>query len=194
MTSEPQAPPREAYVWTWLPDRAEPVVAGRLAPTPQGLQFNYGRSWLERGDRVPLYLPELPLQPGSQCLAAGLRGRTRAGGWLIRRRLLGGFRLLSLSNRRQAATERNAEQEHDSGQAAHGLSPDSGRHHAGAGRGYALQQRVGTPINRVNICSLYPCASFFCSAWPRHLPLAPCRWMPPVVPGSNSMPNGGWAW
>lgn len=72
MTSEPQAPPREAYVWTWLPDRAEPVVAGRLAPTPQGLQFNYGRSWLERGDAVPLYLPELPLQPGLLPLPAGL--------------------------------------------------------------------------------------------------------------------------
>ena len=157
----------------WLPECKKPVVAAQLD--------------LRR--RL-----ELPLQPGSQCLAAGLRGRTRAGGWLIRRRLLGGFRLLSLSNRRQAATERNAEQEHDSGQAAHGLSPDGGRRHAGAGRGYALQQRVGTPINRVNICSLYPCASFFCSAWPRRLPLAPCRWMPPVVPGSNSMPNGGWAW
>ena len=72
MTSEPQAPPREAYVWTWLPDRAEPVVAGRLAPTPQGLQFNYGRSWLERGDAVPLYLPELPLQPGLLPLPTGL--------------------------------------------------------------------------------------------------------------------------
>ena len=72
MTSEPQVPPREAYVWTWLPDRAAPAVAGRLAPTPQGLQFNYGRSWLERGDAVPLYLPELPLQPGLLPLPTGL--------------------------------------------------------------------------------------------------------------------------
>lgn len=71
MTSE-LAAPREAYVWTWLPDRAEPVVAGRLAPTGQGLQFNYGRSWLEREDRVPLYLPELPLQPGLLPLPTGL--------------------------------------------------------------------------------------------------------------------------
>lgn len=71
MTSDAAAP-REAYVWTWLPDRAEPVVAGRLAPTAQGLQFNYGRSWLERDDCVPLYLPELPLQPGLLPLPAGL--------------------------------------------------------------------------------------------------------------------------
>jgi len=62
----------EAFVWTWLPDRAEPVVAGRLASTPQGLQFNYGRSYLARTDKVPLYLPELPLQSGVLPLATGL--------------------------------------------------------------------------------------------------------------------------
>ncbi len=64
--------PREAYVWTWLPDRAEPVVAGRLAHTPAGQQFNYGRSYLARADAVPLYLPELPLQPGLLPLPTGL--------------------------------------------------------------------------------------------------------------------------
>lgn len=64
--------PREAYVWTWLPGRAEPVVAGRLATTAQGLQFNYGRSYLARPDKVPLYLPELPLQPGLLSLPTGL--------------------------------------------------------------------------------------------------------------------------
>lgn len=72
MTSEPRTPPREAYVWTWLPDRTEPVVAGRLAPTREGLQFNYGRSYLARADRVPLYLPELPLQAGVLPLLTGL--------------------------------------------------------------------------------------------------------------------------
>lgn len=71
MTSDPGAP-REAYVWTWLPDRAQPVVAGRLAPTAEGLQFNYGRSWLDRADAVPLYLPELPLASGRLPLTAGL--------------------------------------------------------------------------------------------------------------------------
>lgn len=73
MTSDADgAAPREAYVWTWLPDRAEPVVAGRLAVTAQGLQFNYGRSYLARADAVPLYLPELPLQPGLLALPTGL--------------------------------------------------------------------------------------------------------------------------
>lgn len=71
MTSEARAP-REAYVWTWLPDRADPVVAGRLAATPAGLQFNYGQSYLAREDAVPLYLPELPLQPSLLPLPTGL--------------------------------------------------------------------------------------------------------------------------
>lgn len=71
MTSDASAP-REAYVWTWLPERAEPVVAGRLSRTPQGLQFNYGRSWLDRKAAVPLYLPELPLERGLLPLPAGL--------------------------------------------------------------------------------------------------------------------------
>ncbi|HET9049627.1 MAG TPA: HipA domain-containing protein [Chiayiivirga sp.] len=73
MTSDPVgSAPREAYVWTWLPDREEPVVAGRLATTPQGLQFNYGRSYLARDDKRPLYLPELPLQSGLLPLPSGL--------------------------------------------------------------------------------------------------------------------------
>lgn len=73
MTSDPIGKaPREAYVWVWLPGRAEPVVAGRLAPTAQGLRFNYGRSYLARADKLPLYLPELPLQPGLLPLPTGL--------------------------------------------------------------------------------------------------------------------------
>lgn len=80
MTSEGRRPPRqvpgqaprEAYVWTWLPGQVEPVAAGRLAPTPRGLQFNYGRGYLERSDRRPLYLPELPLEPGLLPLPTGL--------------------------------------------------------------------------------------------------------------------------
>ncbi|WP_063673640.1 type II toxin-antitoxin system HipA family toxin [Dyella thiooxydans] len=71
MTSEARAP-REAYVWTWLPDRVDPVVAGRLAATPAGLQFNYGQSYLAREEAVPLYLPELPLQPSLLPLPTGL--------------------------------------------------------------------------------------------------------------------------
>ena len=63
MISEP--PPREAFVWTWLPGAIEPVVAGRLVPDGQRLQFLYGRSYRERADALPLYLPELPLQAGA---------------------------------------------------------------------------------------------------------------------------------
>lgn len=60
MTSE------RVYVWTWLVDRADPVVAGALDPVGDRLHLVYGRSYLERPDAVPLYLPELPLQPGDQ--------------------------------------------------------------------------------------------------------------------------------
>lgn len=73
MTSDFVQAPREAYVWTWLPGQVEPIVAGRLAPTPQGLQFNYGRSYLARDDRIPIHLPELPLRRGVLPLPAGLK-------------------------------------------------------------------------------------------------------------------------
>lgn len=64
--------PGEAYVWVWLPGQVAPVVAGRLAPTAQGLQFNYGQSYLARDDAIALYIPELPLQRGSLPLLPGL--------------------------------------------------------------------------------------------------------------------------
>jgi serine/threonine-protein kinase HipA len=70
MTSEE---PLEAFVWVWLPDASEPVVAGRLAAVGDIVEFNYGRSYLGRGDAIPLYLPELPLQPGIISPLAGLR-------------------------------------------------------------------------------------------------------------------------
>jgi serine/threonine-protein kinase HipA len=56
--------PTEAYVWTWLPGATEPVVAGRIAERGDLVSFRYGRSYLDRQDAVPLYLPELPLEPG----------------------------------------------------------------------------------------------------------------------------------
>jgi len=64
--------PREAYVWVWLPGQVEPVVAGRLAPTERGLQFNYGRSYLALSGAIALYEPELPLQQGLLPLRAGI--------------------------------------------------------------------------------------------------------------------------
>jgi serine/threonine-protein kinase HipA len=61
MTSE--SPP--VFVWVWLPRAAEPVVAGRLDPVGPIVNFTYGRTYLEREDAIPLYPPELPLEPGS---------------------------------------------------------------------------------------------------------------------------------
>lgn len=63
---------REAYVWVWLPGTTEPVVAGRLSAQGKLLIFNYGKSYLERPESIPLYLPELPLQSGELPLPSGL--------------------------------------------------------------------------------------------------------------------------
>lgn len=64
MTSEAAVPPRNAFVWVWLPGAVDPVVAGRLEALGSVVMFTYGRSYLERSSAVPLYLPELPLRPG----------------------------------------------------------------------------------------------------------------------------------
>ena len=64
--------PAEAFVWVWLPGEMEPVVAGRLEASNQGLQFNYGRSYLERGQAIALYDTELPLRAGRLPLKTGL--------------------------------------------------------------------------------------------------------------------------
>lgn len=60
---------QQAFVWIWLPDAVEPVVAGKLTQDGQTLLFNYGRSYLERtdleqGNAIAIYEPELPLQAG----------------------------------------------------------------------------------------------------------------------------------
>lgn len=70
MTSEQRY--QEAYVWVWLPGEVQPVVAGRLAKDGNTLVFNYGRSYLERANSVPLYSPELPLQSGILPLVQGM--------------------------------------------------------------------------------------------------------------------------
>lgn len=65
----------EAFVWIWLPGEVEPVVAGRLyddGSSPQMLKFNYGKSYLERENAIPIYLPELPLSSGELPLPSGL--------------------------------------------------------------------------------------------------------------------------
>lgn len=73
MTSAEEAyTPQHAFVWAWLPGATQPVVAGRLEVAGGVVRFTYGRSYLERPDAVPIYLPELPLQRGRIRPAAGL--------------------------------------------------------------------------------------------------------------------------
>ena len=67
---------KEAFVWIWLPDETEPVVAGRLEADNGNILFNYGKSYLNRtGDSKPaiaIYEPELPLKAGVLSLPEGL--------------------------------------------------------------------------------------------------------------------------
>lgn len=63
---------REAYVWVWLPGEVAPVVAGRLARDGRTLVFNYGKSYLERANSMPIYSPELPLRSGILPLLQGM--------------------------------------------------------------------------------------------------------------------------
>jgi len=62
----------EAFVWIWLPHETEPVVAGLLTKAGKQLQFNYGRSYLERKNAIAFYDPELPLEAGEIPLQEGL--------------------------------------------------------------------------------------------------------------------------
>ena len=57
----------ELFVWAWLPGATEPVISGRLyrdLNNPSIYNFNYGGTYLERSDAIPIYSPELPLQRG----------------------------------------------------------------------------------------------------------------------------------
>ncbi|WP_213992447.1 HipA domain-containing protein [Sodalis sp. dw_96] len=62
----------ETYVWIWLPGETKPVVAGLLSRETDRLIFNYGRSYLERNNAIPIYEPELPLMRGAIPPATGL--------------------------------------------------------------------------------------------------------------------------
>lgn len=62
----------EAFVWIWLPEKTEPVVAGKLTAQGQNLIFNYGQSYLTREDAIPIYEPELPLKAGLLPLLPGM--------------------------------------------------------------------------------------------------------------------------
>ncbi|WP_081162379.1 type II toxin-antitoxin system HipA family toxin [Ensifer aridi] len=62
MTSRADA--TEAFVWMWLPDGTEPVVAARLDQDGERLLFTYGASYRRRENAIPIYEPELPLKEG----------------------------------------------------------------------------------------------------------------------------------
>lgn len=67
----------ECYVWLWLPEQTEPVVAGKLEAEGELLHFNYGKSYLERihdplAPAISLFDEELPLKPGVLPLRDGL--------------------------------------------------------------------------------------------------------------------------
>jgi serine/threonine-protein kinase HipA len=62
----------EAFVWIWLPNEIEPVVAGKLTAEDNDLIFNYGKSYLERNNSISLYDVELPLRAGALPLLSGL--------------------------------------------------------------------------------------------------------------------------
>ncbi|WED21978.1 HipA domain-containing protein [Vibrio sp. JC009] len=57
MTSE-----QLCYVWKWLKGSTEPVPAGVISVNDDGeMSFRYGRKYLERKDKEPIYAEELPL-------------------------------------------------------------------------------------------------------------------------------------
>lgn len=62
----------QAFVWIWLPDETAPVVAGKLSREGQSLLFNYGKSYLERPNAIPIFDKELPLSTGVLPLLPGL--------------------------------------------------------------------------------------------------------------------------
>lgn len=63
---------KELYVWIWLPTETEPVVAGKLATHGKTYVFNYGKSYLQRDNAIPIYDVELPLRQGLLPLPSGL--------------------------------------------------------------------------------------------------------------------------
>ena len=62
--SDPLLNPSSVFVWVWLPEASEPVVAGRLDANGEIAAFTYGRSYLDNPNAIALYLPDLPLQTG----------------------------------------------------------------------------------------------------------------------------------
>lgn len=68
---------KQAFVWIWLPEETQPIVAGKLESDNDNIRFNYGKSYLERRNdtrnTTAIYEPELPLQAGVLPLLNGLK-------------------------------------------------------------------------------------------------------------------------
>lgn len=64
MTSKPTY--NELYVWIWLPEETQPVVAGKITKADKRVLFAYGQSYLERSNAISIYDKELPLKSGTQ--------------------------------------------------------------------------------------------------------------------------------
>ena len=63
---------KESYVWIWLPGTTTPVVAGKIVVEGRQILFNYGKSYLERENKISIYAKELPLRLGRLPLLDGL--------------------------------------------------------------------------------------------------------------------------
>lgn len=62
----------ELYVWIYLPEEVDPVVAGRIYRVGETYAFNYGKSYLRNEKAIPISPFELPLKEGEQLPGAGL--------------------------------------------------------------------------------------------------------------------------
>ena len=58
--------PTTAFVWVWLPDATDPVVAGRIDQDGERFNFTYGQSYLDRPNAIAISKYELPLHRGEQ--------------------------------------------------------------------------------------------------------------------------------
>lgn len=62
----------KVFVWIWLPDETQPVVAGKLTKIDQRVLFTYGQSYLKNPNAIPIYDKELPLKSGVQEKSFGM--------------------------------------------------------------------------------------------------------------------------
>ncbi|MBX3487240.1 MAG: HipA domain-containing protein [Candidatus Paracaedibacteraceae bacterium] len=54
------------FIWIWLPDETQPVVAGKLSKSDNRILFTYGQNYLDNPKAIAIYDEELPLKSGIQ--------------------------------------------------------------------------------------------------------------------------------